>query len=152
LTLVFLKVSVNTKRIISIGFFMSESELPIDIFDELDKEIPLFDDSNVNQRMAVRYRRNDIKAVVKLGKLILPQLVPVIIEDISSKGAGIKTTKKFGRNKQVYLYLLFQDGKRFDIEAIVVYTATNKYGLKFKSYNKPLGDHILKTQTDLIFG
>lgn len=130
---------------------MSDSDFPSDIFDELDQEIPL-DNLWDNKRIAVRYKRNDIKAVVKVHSLLFPRLLAVILNDISSKGASIISPKKLGKKSRVCLYLLFNDGKRFEIEAIVVYAEnTQKYGLKFASFHNELAEHLLHTQTDLTF-
>lgn len=130
---------------------MSETDFPTEIFDELDQDIPL-DSLWSNKRVAVRYRRNDIKAVVKVRSLFFPRLLPVILHDISSKGAAVISKKKIGKKSRVSLYLLFNDGKRFEIDAIVVYSEnTQKYGLKFNSYHEALAEHLLHTQTDLTF-
>ncbi|MGD0958215.1 MAG: PilZ domain-containing protein [Methylomonas sp.] len=130
---------------------MTDIDSSGNLFEALDKAIPI-DILIANKRYAVRYQRRDIKAVIKIGNLILPRLVPVILEDISSRGAGIRCPKKLGRSKNLYLYLLFADGVRFDLNVTVAYCHKNyKYGLKFDRYNKRLGDHILKTQTDLEF-
>lgn len=135
---------------------MSEPDFPPDIFDELDQEIQL-DNLWANKRIAVRYRRNDIKAVIKVHSLFFPRLSQVVLYDISSKGACIHSPKKLNKKTKVCLYLLFNDGKRFEIEAMVVYAEGNpkhglkKYGLKFESFHNELADHLLHTQTDLTF-
>lgn len=131
---------------------MSENDFLPEIFDELDQDISL-ESLWSNKRIAVRYRRNDIKAVVKVHSLFFPRLLPVILHDISSKGAAvISPQKKLSRKNRVCLYLLFDDGKRFEIDAIVVYSDnTQKYGLKFDRYHDALADHLLDSQTDLTF-
>jgi hypothetical protein len=130
---------------------MSENDFPPEIFGELDQDIPL-DSLWSNKRVAVRYRRKDIKAVVKVHSLLYPRLLPVILHDISSKGAAVISPKKLSRKSRVCLYLLFDDGKRFEIEALVVHASNARiYGLKFDSYNETLADHLLHTQTDLTF-
>jgi hypothetical protein len=130
---------------------MSENDFPADIFDELDQEIPL-ESLWSNKRVAVRYRRHDIKAVVKVRSVIFPRLLPVILHDISSKGAAVISPKKIRKKSRVCLYLLFNDGRRFQIDALVVYSeSTQKYGLKFDNYHDELADHLLQTQTDLTF-
>ena len=130
---------------------MSEIDFPTDIFDEIDQEIPL-DSLGSNKRVAVRYRRNDIKAVVKVRSLFFPRLLHVTLHDISSKGAAVVSNKKLVKKSKVCLYLLFKDGRRFEIDAVVVYSEnSHKYGLKFYSYHDALADHLLQTQTDLTF-
>lgn len=130
---------------------MSEPDFPTDIFDDLDQEIPP-DGLMSNKRVAVRYRRNDIKAVVKVRRLFFPRLLPVILHDISSKGAAVISEKKLAKKSRVCLHLMFNDGKRFEIDALVVYSEqTEKYGLKFYSYHYALADYLLHTQTDLTF-
>ncbi len=131
---------------------MADLDFPTDIFDELDREIDV-DSSFSNKRIAVRYRRNDIKAIVKIRSLFFPRLVPVILLDISSRGAAIMSGKKLRKNRKVCLYLLFNDGRRFAIDGSVAHVSTtNKYGIKFDAFNTPLAEHLLHTQTDLQFG
>ncbi len=130
---------------------MAENDFPPETFDALDEEIPL-DSLGANNRIAVRYKRKDIKAVVKVHSLLFPRLQQVILHDISSKGAAIRSPKKLSKKSRVCLYLLFNDGKRFEIDAIVVYSDNrHKYGLKFDRYHKDLADHLLDSQTDLTF-
>ncbi|MDD1621218.1 MAG: PilZ domain-containing protein [Methylococcaceae bacterium] len=130
---------------------MSENDFPAEIFDELDRDIPL-DSLWSNKRVAVRYRRKDIKAVVKVHSLLYPRLLPVALRDISSRGAAVMSPKKISRKSRVCLYLLFDDGKRFEIEAIVVHASNAQvYGLKFNSFHEALADHLLHSQTDLTF-
>jgi hypothetical protein len=130
---------------------MSDAETPKEIFDALDAEIRL-DELEANKRIAVRYRRKDIKAVIKIHSFFYPRLQAVILNDVSSKGAGIICPVKLSAKTRVSLYLLFNDGKRFDIEALVVYGRNdNHYGLKFDQFNDQLAEHLLQTQTDLKF-
>lgn len=130
---------------------MSENDFPAEIFGELDRDIPV-DSLWSNKRVAVRYRRKDIKAVVKVHSLLYPRLIPVALRDISSRGAAVMTAQKISRKSRVCLYLLFDDGKRFEIEAIVVHASKAQvYGLKFNSFHEALADHLLHSQTDLTF-
>lgn len=130
---------------------MSENDFPAEIFDELDQDIS-HESLWSNKRVAVRYRRKDIKAVVKVHSLLFPRLVPVALHDISSKGAAVISPKKISRKSRVCLYLLFDDGKRFEIEATVVHASKAQiYGLKFDTFHEALADHLLHTQTDLTF-
>lgn len=131
---------------------MANTDVPTDVFDELDQEINA-DSLFTNKRIAVRYRRKDIKAVVKIQSIFFPRLVPVLLLDISSKGAAILSSKRLRKNRKVCLYLLFKDGRRFAIDSCIVHSdATNRYGIKFDASNAALADHLLHTQTDLQFG
>lgn len=130
---------------------MSETDFSLEVFDAIDQEI-VSDALSVNKRVAVRYRRSDIKAVVKIHSALYPRLVPVILHDISSKGAGVISPKPLGKASKVTLYLLFKDHKRFEIDAVVVYcNSEHVYGLKFKCFHELLAEHLLRTQTDLKF-
>lgn len=131
---------------------MSDTDFSNDIFDQLDQEIDI-DSSFMNKRVAVRYRRNDIKAVVKVRSLFFPQLIPVILTDISSKGAAIKSNKRLKRHRKICLYLLFVDGTRFAVNGKVAHNeAAPRYGIKFDHYQNGLADHLLQSQTELHFG
>jgi len=131
---------------------MADTDFPKDVFDELDLAIDV-DSLLTNKRVAVRYRRTDIKAVIKIRSIFFPRLVPVILVDISSKGAAVKSNKKLRRNHKICLYLLFNDGRRFAIDGIVAHAeSATRYGIKFDSYNTALAEHLLHTQTDLEFG
>lgn len=66
--------------------------------DFLDQEIDL-DSEWSNKRTAVRYLRNDIKAAVKVHSLWFPRLFPVLLRDISSRGAAIVTSHKIKKKK-----------------------------------------------------
>ncbi len=130
---------------------MSEIDFQPQAFDDLNLQFPL-DSLGNNKRVAIRYRRNDIKAVIKVQSRIYPRLVQVVLHDISSRGAGIISPKKMFKNSRVSLYLLFGDGKRFEIDAVIIYVKNGKmYGLKFNTYQEELADHLLLTQTDLKF-
>lgn len=121
-------------------------------FDVLDQDIEL-DSLLTNKRVSVRYRRSDIKAVVKTHSLLFPRLIKVTLLDISSKGAAIKCETKLKINRRVSFFLQFNDGRRFTIKALVANTqSAPRYGLKFDSYQTELADHLLSTQTDLQFG
>lgn len=121
-------------------------------FDELNQELEL-DTLIINKRISVRYRRNDIKAVVKTHSLFFPRLIKVLLLDISSKGAAIHSDAKLRLKSRVSFFLQFDDGKRFTIEAVVANTqSAPRYGLKFSVYQTELADHLLATQTDLQFG
>ena len=128
---------------------MSEPDFSLDF---LDQEVTL-DSTWSNKRSAVRYLRNDIRAAVKIHSIWFPRLFPVALRDVSSRGAAIFSDKKLGKKKRICLYLLFNDGQRFDVEATVVHTdyVNHRYGIKFASIQKELAEHLLHTQTDLFF-
>lgn len=71
--------------------------------DFLDQEIDL-DSEWSNKRTAVRYLRNDIKAAVKVHSLWFPRLFPVLLRDISSRGAAIVTSHKIKKAGSAYFY------------------------------------------------
>jgi hypothetical protein len=130
---------------------MADKDPPKDVTDELDHEVSL-DTMFFNQRKAVRYRRNDIKAVIKVDSALFPRLIHVALLDISSKGAAVYAEKKLKNKTKVRLYLLFSDGKRFEIDSQIVHTeATPRYGLKFNTNNPDLAEYLLHTQTELLF-
>ncbi|MCQ8117109.1 PilZ domain-containing protein [Methylomonas rosea] len=128
---------------------MSEPDFSLDF---LDQEVTI-DSSWSNKRSAVRYLRNDIRAAVKVKSIWFPRLFPVVLRDVSSRGAAIFSEKKLGKNKRIFLYLLFSDGTRFDIAALVVHCdrENGRYGIKFDNIEKHLAEHLLHTQTDLLF-
>ncbi|MCQ8181719.1 PilZ domain-containing protein [Methylomonas sp. SURF-1] len=128
---------------------MSDSDSSMDF---LDQEIDL-DSEWSNKRSAVRYLRNDIKAAVKIHSLWFPRLFPVSLRDISSRGAAIVTDQKIKKKSRVSLFLLFSDGRRFQVEAAIVHhdAGSQRYGVKFDSLNSELAEHLLHTQTDLNF-
>ncbi|MBS3964451.1 MAG: PilZ domain-containing protein [Methylomonas sp.] len=127
---------------------MTEKDFPADT---LDEDIDLHDLIG-NQRLAVRYLRSDIKATLKVANFFYPRLYPIVLRDISSKGAAILCEKKIRKNTTVCLYLLFGDGKRFAIDARVVHSqAYPVHGLKFCKRNFELAEHLLQTQSDLSF-
>jgi hypothetical protein len=129
---------------------MSDTDSSTEIFFELDQE--MLKQLALNKRAAIRYRRKDIKATLKLHGLFYPRIIKVVLHDISSKGAGVLSPKKLSKKSKVSLYLLFDDGRRFDIDAVVVYALkSNLYGLKFNKSQSVLAEHLLETQTDLTF-
>jgi len=128
---------------------MSESDFSLDFLDQ--KVTP--DDPWSHKRSAVRYLRDDIKAAIKIRSLWFPRLFPVLLRDISSRGALVASEKKMTKKSRIKLFLLFSDGNRFEIDAVVVHCdhVAHRYGIKFNSTNAALADHILHTQTDLNF-
>jgi hypothetical protein len=112
-----------------------------------------------NERIAVRYVREDIAASVckirlfNFGFLINKEILVELI-DISSKGVLISTNKKLSIKKKITLTLKFEDAKTFQIKACVVRKVPvleYQYGIKFDRLNDELGDYLLETQRKLIF-
>jgi hypothetical protein len=130
---------------------MSNNDFPIDDFDELDQVIDI-DCLLLNNRISVRYRRSDIKIIIKTHSLLFPRLIDAKLVDISSKGIAIHSQKKLRVNSRVSIFLQFNDGKRFTVLATVSNKTIPRYGLKFDSYQTELADYLLATQTDLTFG
>ena len=117
------------------------------------------DDLKKNNRVAVRYIREDIAASVckirlfNFGFLINREILVELI-DISSKGVLISTNKKLPLKKKITLTLKFEDTKTFQIKACVVRKTPAleyQYGIKFDRLNNELGDYLLETQRKLIF-
>ena len=130
---------------------MSENDFQRQMLDDLNLQFPLESLIN-NKRVAIRYRRTDIKAVIKIHSRIFPRLVQVVLHDISSRVAGVISPKRMQINSKICLYLLFNDGKRFEIDGVIVYSKKAKmYGLRFDNYQEALAEHLLHTQTDLKF-
>ncbi|MGY6276488.1 PilZ domain-containing protein [Methylomonas sp. MgM2] len=131
---------------------MTDENDSTDDLDELDLDIDL-DNLFLNKRISVRYRRNDINAMVKTRHFIFPKLFQVNLIDISSKGAAIHSSKKLKIKSRVTFLLEFKDNTRFSINATVVHTrVAPRYGLRFDQYQHELAEHLLQTQTDLEFG
>jgi len=112
------------------------------------------DDAQRNRRIAIRYVRSDITAnIIKKGFLKSTK-IRVKLLDISSKGALISGPNRLTINNKVKLQLIFQDGKKFTIPATIVHkqnSSKKQYGLKFVTMDNDLGEHLLLTQSDLIF-
>jgi hypothetical protein len=132
---------------------MQDSDFSLDALEELDHQIQVKHALASNKRVAVRYRRKDIKAVVKIPSLLFPRLVTVALHDISSRGAAVISTQKLINKGKIELFLLFSDGARFDIAAKIIHceSSTLRYGIKFDNANDALAEHLLHTQTDLHF-
>ena len=107
-----------------------------------------------NNRTTTRYVRGDIKTKLIVYKLLgASKPFDVELLDISSKGALIKTTTKLRKNARITLKFNFQlDARRFAIAGkIVRKTPDSAYGIKFNTYQDEFADHLLSTQTNLIF-
>ncbi|MGR8929452.1 MAG: PilZ domain-containing protein [Gammaproteobacteria bacterium] len=130
---------------------MTNNNNSTDDFDELDQDITL-DNSLINKRISVRYRRDDIEATLKIRTLFFAKEIPVQIRDISSKGAAITCEIKLKPKRRVCLFVKFPDQKSFAVNAVVVHNlAAPRYGLRFDRYEGELAEHLLETQTNLDF-
>ncbi len=114
---------------------------------------PAIDNSFINKRSAVRYIRKDITAVLFSRGFFKDINLMVKLVDISSKGTLISSSRKINR-KNITLQLIFKDGKNFRLPAQIVHHRNSRghfyYGLKFSRVSNKLGEHLLKTQTDLL--
>jgi hypothetical protein len=114
---------------------------------------PVMDNSFVNKRSAVRYIRKDLTAILFSRGFFQDMNLMVKLIDISSKGALISSSRKINR-KNISLQLIFRDGKKFRLPASIVHKRYSHgyffYGLKFSRISNKLGEHLLKTQTDLL--
>lgn len=121
-----------------------------DIFD-LDTDGTIQD----NGRRSVRYVRSDIKVVLITKNLLgIDKKIQAKLQDISSKGLRVCAKEKLSINKKITVALKFKDGKRFNMKARVVRQSSSKkldYGIKFEERQNDLGEHLLETQTDLLF-
>ncbi|WP_341328461.1 PilZ domain-containing protein [Methylotuvimicrobium sp. KM2] len=126
------------------------SENHRDIFD-LDTDDTIQD----NGRRSVRYVRSDIKvALITKNLLGIDKKIQAQLQDISSKGLRVSPEEKLGINKKITVALKFKDGRRFTMKAKVVRQSSSnelEYGIKFEERQNDLGDHLLETQTDLLF-
>ncbi len=114
-----------------------------------------------NQRKTIRYIRGDISASINRSDIFggynsfsYSDSIEVKLLDISSKGVLISSPKKINLNKKINLVLIFNCNKRFEIPSKVVREETYAekiYGLKFDKARHDLGDHLLETQTELVF-
>ena len=123
-----------------------EDEFNFDVIS--DEEIPS------NRRKTTRYIRSDIKTKLILHKFFgVTRPFDVDLLDISSKGAMIKTSAKISKNTKITLKFNFQlDARRFTIAGrIIRKTPDACYGIKFSKYQNEFADHLLSTQTNLVF-
>lgn len=127
---------------------------------ENDRSLP--DDSRssvspiiLNLRKAVRYGRDDIKALLS-RKSFFHSSKPFDIEvhDISTRGAHVISKRKLSIDGTYVLIISFGSDKTFEIPGKVIHkkpSSDDSYGFKFDAYNDELGDYLLNSQTDLVF-
>lgn len=113
------------------------------------------DEALVNRRLAVRYLRDDIIVVVKQFSLFKWRILPQVqLIDISSKGAYICSSTKLQLKNKLLMVFAFEDGKQFRAHGKIIYNnpkETYCYGIKFDQFEHALGDHLVKSQRQLIF-
>jgi len=110
------------------------------------------DEQPVNNRIAVRYVRSDIKASLSPLRVFgFSKDISINLLDISSKGAAIECNNKLTLKNKVILLICFEDSTTFSIKAKVIHKSKNQYGLQFDHFNNELGDHLLLSQNDLEF-
>jgi hypothetical protein len=110
---------------------------------------------NTNSRVTTRIIRDGISVHIFRPYLFgFGKTIPVDLIDISCKGCLISTNKKLRINKKITLTLLFESGKLFVINAIVVRRSDlprHEYGVKFVQNNNELGDYLYESQEMLRF-
>ncbi len=114
-----------------------------------------------NQRTTIRYIRNDIVVSINQvnifgGHFLFSYRRPIMVEllDISSKGVLVSSPEKIRIDKKINLVLIFNGDKKFEIPSKIIREevyAQKIYGIKFDHTRHDLGDHLLETQTELVF-
>lgn len=106
---------------------MTNFENEYDIIDDKLGVNTALENDFINDRLAVRYIRTDVKAVfykpnlfTRLGFNFFRRLFSVKLIDISSTGALISTDKKFKVGTKIVLGLKFKPGKIFKTNAVIV--------------------------------
>lgn len=128
----------------------------------------IFDDKKMgvdykNKRTSVRYVRKDITVFMSqpdiFGSYSLfgySRAVRVRLLDISSRGVLIAVPLKIKLkiNQKIKLTLIFNSNKKFEISATVMrqlFEGRCFFGIKFNEVNDELADHLLESQTELVF-
>lgn len=126
---------------------------------DFDIELTGFPYSRKNTRIGVRYVREDIAVGVCTISLFsfgfsFNREIVVDLLDISSKGLLIATDKKLSVNKEINIFLKFENNHIFRRRGKVVRRAGSSiytYGIQFDRLSNSLGDYLLETQKKLIF-
>jgi hypothetical protein len=112
-------------------------------------------DINTNHRITTRIIRDGIAVHINQPFLFgFGKTIPADLIDISCKGVLVSTHQKLRINKKITLTLLFESGKLFKINAIVVRrsdSTRNEYGIKFVQNNNELGECLYESQEKVIF-
>ena len=109
-----------------------------------------------NQRKTVRYIRKDIIVSISNTNIfgVHGKQMDVKLLDISSKGALIASSKNMRINSKVRLFLVFGGGHKFEVNTKIHRKSVGEqklYGIKFEKVNDELAEHLLESQTELIF-
>lgn len=111
-----------------------------------------------NKRVAPRYIRDDIVVALceithlSFGKEVFIDFVK--LNDITSRGLSFSSIQHIGVHKKIVLNLRFHTEVTFKIPANIVYRINSspyQYGVKFDYDNHELSDHLLETQSKLLF-
>lgn len=108
------------------------------------------------QRKTVRYIRKDIMVSISRPNLfgVYSRAIRVKLLDISSKGSLIACPKNMRINSKIRLILVFKGNRKFEVNTKIVRKSVGEeplYGLKFQRVNNELAEHLLESQTELIF-
>lgn len=131
-----------------------------DIDKQIENHDDIFNDDFManqphNARKTIRYIRNDLKVnLAYIGVLGIKKTIPSKLNDISTRGVSVTTSKKISVNKKLTVMIRFSDGNVFKIKGTVIRKCPinpRRYGIKFEKQENGLGDYLLKTQTDLVF-
>jgi hypothetical protein len=114
--------------------------------------------SSGNKRVAPRYIRDDIVVALcetthlSFGKEFFIDFVK--LNDITSRGLSFSSLHHIAVNKKIVINLRFNTAVTFKIPASIIYrinTSPYQYGVKFDYDNQKLSDHLLETQSKLVF-
>lgn len=147
-------------------YFTDIDDIPFELY-LVDDDV--FDDSKLitnykNKRKSVRYVREDITAFISQADIFgtytlfsYSRAVRVKLLDISSRGVlvGGPSYLVFKKEHKVMLTLVFNSNRIFEIPTKVMRQLNEGkkfYGLKFDAVNDELGDYLLESQSDLVFG
>jgi hypothetical protein len=78
----------------------------------------------------------------------------VKLNDVTSRGLSFSSVQHLAVNKKIVLNLRFNTAVTFKIPASIIYrinATPYQYGVKFDYDNQKLSDHLLETQSKLVF-
>jgi hypothetical protein len=111
-----------------------------------------------NKRVAPRYIRDDIVVALceithlSFGKEVFIDFVK--LNDITSRGMSFSSNQHITIHKKIVLNLRFRTEVTFKIPASIIYrinASPYQYGVKFDYDHQNLSDHLLETQSKLVF-
>jgi hypothetical protein len=121
--------------------------------------------SSQNKRVAPRYIRDDIIIALceitpfSFGREVFIDFVK--LNDITSRGLSFSTTHHLTTHKKIVLNLIFHSEVAFKISGTIIYRTSTviyrtqavvfQYGVKFDSDHNELSEHLLETQSKLVF-